>query len=169
MTEKRTMFIEVSQAGGPTDRLAIGFSRFGENGTWCGEEVKLVVVHAEKDCLSEIVEGLLDNGGGYNTMYTHRALVITENRTVYFESENGNTENHTVVKGLWSTDVITNNRNVYVALLGLDPQHNDTHAVAIGIVMAAQHYGSPDAFFHSVLKLPKKKSWRQRLLDWLRH
>jgi len=167
VTEKRTMFIEVSKVGNTVDGLAIGFSRYGDNGTWCGEEIKLVVVHAEKACLGEISDGLLERGGDFNTGYWHRALIVTENRTLYFESENGNIDNQKIVTSLWSRKAIDNNRNIYVALLGLDPLRNDTHAVAIGIVLAAQFYGTPEAFFRNALKEPKKKSMYERFLDWL--
>lgn len=167
MNEKRNMFIEVSQVGNFKDGLAIAFSRYGDNGTWCGEEVKLVAIHAEKDCLSDLVDGLLDHGGDFRTMFWHRALIITEHRTIYIESENGGLNSHQLVNDAWTPDAINGNRNVYVTLVGLDPLRNDTHAVAIGMVMAAQRYGTPEAFFNAALMPPKKKSWYRRFLDWL--
>lgn len=167
MIEKRNRFIQVSHVGSVNDCLAIGFSHYGENGTWCGEEVKVVVIHSEEDCLSDLVSGLLDHGGDFQYPHWYRALIVTEQRTIYIESDQGNLETHQLAFSVWTPENINGNRNVYVALPGLDPLRNDTHAVAISMVMAAQQCATPDVFFKTALKRPKKKGWFRRLLAWL--
>lgn len=167
MSEKRTKSIEVSWTGNGNDSLAIGFSLHGENGTWCGEEIKLIAVTADRNSLGDIVKGLLDQGGDFRTSFWYRALLVTERHTLYVESENDDLTSQLLPHHVWTPDAITSNRNVYVTLPGLDPLNNDTHAIVIGMVIVAQGCRGSDDFFKAVLPMPKKKSWYQRFLEWI--